>query len=415
VYDKPNEMTIIADRDLQTVEGVTLISKIGAVVKNITTTTKITGSKITVSWAEPLPRVAEFDVSIASASTADGGALEAPFKMTFKTSGGPKVVNVSIRDRAVPLNQKIVLTLDQALQSGQNSNTLFGVKVSGTPIAATVTINGKTVTITPQIAFGLCASLQVWEADNTVSTYGVSGGSAWTFNSRSTCATSFSIGTSVKGRSIVAYKFGSGPNAVLFNGNLHGNESNTKWLLDAWMNEIEGNPSRIAANKSVIVIPLSNPDGYAANSRTNANNVDLNRNFPANNWKSNVKMPSGETLPTGGGTTALSEPESRALVNYVNALAPRLVMSYHSMGNVAVANDAGNSWSLTRTYSSKSGYGAQNGATIGNFFDYDTTGAFEDWLSDKKAIAAILIELASRSSDEFSRNKNAMWQIVTDF
>ncbi len=90
-------------------------------------------------------------------------------------------------------------------------------------------------------------------------------------------------------------------------------------------------------------------------------------------------------------------------------------MSYHSQGNVVVANDAGNSWNLTKAYSAKSGYGPENGSTIGNFFDYDTTGAMEDWLADKKGIAAILVELATRSSDEFSRNKNAMWQMVTDF
>jgi predicted PurR-regulated permease PerM len=70
---------------------------------------------------------------------------------------------------------------------------------------------------------------------------------------------------------------------------------------------------------------------------------------------------------------------------------------------------------LTRTYSSLSGYGAQNGSTIGNFFDYDTTGALEDWLADKKGIPAILVELSTRENDEFNRNKNAMWQVVADF
>lgn len=416
VYDKPSQMTIVADRDLQSADGVMLTAKTGSESpKNIAVTSKITGNTITVSWSDPLPRTTDFELTVGAANTPDGGTLEAPFKTIFKTSGGPKVVATNIRDRAVPLGQRIVLTLDQAMQPGQNLNALFGIKVGTVGIPATITISGKTVTITPQSAFGACVGFQVWEADGALSNFGVGGGSAWTFNSRSTCAVSFSIGTSVKGRSIVAYKFGTGSSTVLFTGNLHGNESNTKRLLDIWMDEIEGNPGKIPAGKSIVVIPLSNPDGYAANTRTNANTIDLNRNFPANNWKSSVKMPSGETLATGGGVTSLSEPESKALANYVGSLGPRLVMSYHSMGDVVVANDAGNSWSLTRTYSSKSGYGAENGSTIGNFFDYDTTGAFEDWLYDKKGIAAILVELATRTSDEFYRNKNAMWQVVADF
>ncbi len=416
VFDKPLQITIDADRNIQAIDGATLTSKLGTTeLKQVAITSKIEGSKVIITWAEPLQRLANYELTITGASAADGGALIAPFKTIFKTSGGPRVVNTNIRDRAVPLGQQITVTLDQAMLPGQNLNTLFGIKAGSTVVPSVVTLSGRTVTITPSSSLSSCMAFQVWAADGALNTAGVSGGSAWTFNSRSTCATSFSIGTSVQGRSIVGYRFGNGPNIILFNGNLHGNETNSQRLLSAWMNEIEGNPGRIPADKTIVVIPSSNPDGAAANSRTNAHNVDLNRNFPANNWKSTVKMPSGETLDTGGGVSPLSEPESSALASYITNIGPRFVMSYHSRGNVVVANDAGNSWALTRTYSSLSGYGAQNGSTIGNFFDYDTTGALEDWLADKKGISATLVELSTRENDEFSRNKNAMWQVVADF
>jgi predicted deacylase len=416
VFDKPSELTIAADRDLQLVDGVTLTSKPGTgEPKQIVITTKTTGNKITITWTDPLPRLADYELTITNASSADGGALIEPFKTNFKTSGGPKVVGASIRDRAVPIGQRIVLTLDQTMQTGQNLNALFGIKVGNTVVPSLVTLSGRTVSILPSTPLDGCVAFQVWAADGALNTAGVSGGSAWAFNSRVTCATSFSIGASVQGRAIIGYRFGSGPNVILFNGNLHGNEINSQRLLSAWMDEIEGTPGRIPAGKSIVVIPSSNPDGAAANTRTNAHNVDLNRNFPANNWKSSVKMPSGETLDTGGGVSALSEPESSALATYIGSLAPRFVVSYHSKGNVVVANDAGNAWNLTQTYSSKSGYGAQNGSTIGNFFDYDTTGALEDWLADKKGIPAILVELSTRENDEFNRNKNAMWQVIADY
>lgn len=416
VFDKPSQLTIKADRELQTIAGIKMTYKTAAnELKEVVVNSKIVGAQITLSWLEPLPRLADYELTISSASTADGGALVEPFKTSFKTSGGPKSIGTNIRDRAVPIGQKIIVTLDQTMQPGQNLTSLYGIKVAGTTVPSLVTLSGKTVTIMPTVALNSCVAFQVWAADGALNSYGVSGGSAWAFNSRVTCATSFTIGTSVNGRAIVGYRFGTGSSIILFNGNLHGNETNTQRLLSAWMNEIEGNPGKIPLDKSIVVIPSSNPDGAAANSRTNAHNVDLNRNFPANNWKSSVKMPSGETLETGGGVTALSEPESTALANYINSATPRLVMSYHSRGNVVVANDAGSSWPLTRTYSSLSGYGAENGSTIGNFFDYDTTGALEDWLADKKGIPAILVELSTRENDEFSRNKSAMWQVVVDF
>jgi hypothetical protein len=45
-------------------------------------------------------------------------------------------------------------------------------------------------------------------------------------------------------------------------------------------------------------------------------------------------------------------------------------------------------------------------------FDYATTGEFEDWLRDKKSIAALLIELATMSGNEFGTHKNALWAMV---
>lgn len=416
IYDNPSQIVISADRQLSSTEDIKMTAKGGSAAESpVAITSKIDGQKIIVAWEQSLPRQADISLTVGGAYAPDGGTLLAPFTATYRTSGGPKVTNINIRDRSVAPNTKIVLTLDQELLAGQNLQALFSVRAGGVSLPAQVAANGRTITITPNTPLVACTAFQVIVADTVVNPSGISGGSAWQFNSRVSCANVFNIGTSAQGRSIVAYKFGTGAKTILFTGNLHGNETNTKRLLYLWINELEGNPDAIPAGKSIVIVPLTNPDGFAAGSRTNANGVDLNRNFPANNWKSTVKMPSGETLATGGGVAALSEPEAQVLANYVSSLGPALVMSYHSMGNVVVANDAGNSWNLTRTYSAKSGYGAQNGATIGNFFDYDTTGAFEDWLYDKKGIAAILVELATRTNDEFSRNKSAMLQMVIDF
>ena len=72
------------------------------------------------------------------------------------------------------------------------------------------------------------------------------------------------------------------------------------------------------------LVASMNPDGQAAQDRHNANQVDLNRNFPYN-WQ-----PLGE--PGDGqyaGTGPASEPETQAMVNFIAQLRPDIAIWYH--------------------------------------------------------------------------------------
>jgi predicted nicotinamide N-methyase len=68
----------------------------------------------------------------------------------------------------------------------------------------------------------------------------------------------------------------------------------------------------------VAVVLAANPDGLLRGTRANANGVDLNRNFPASNWRAGtvtsratIDAPSDVVLSTG--TAPASEPETQAL------------------------------------------------------------------------------------------------------
>src|SRR4030095_16676652 len=191
-------------------------------------------------------------------------------------------------------------------------------------------VQGATVTIRPVSALPRCTGFTVRVLDGLQNSFGIAGGSAWQFGSRTICQSVFSIGTSVRGRSITAYSFGSGPSKIILVGTTHAHEPSAITLMNRWVDYLEGNAHRIPANRTIIVIPNLNPDGYAAGSRTNARSVDLNRNFPANNWKAGVTMPDKSFNPTGGGTAPLSEPESSAIASYVLNQSPRLVLTYHA-------------------------------------------------------------------------------------
>lgn len=413
VLDKPNEITVSLNRAAKTAQNLKLLQLVGGKEEELPVTSELQDTKLVVRFKQPLPRSADLRLRIASLTAADGGYLIAPFNLDFKTSGGPKVAGINIGSYAISSSAAISLRFDNSLAGGQNLSDSIRLEVAGKAVPAIVTGSGNTATIKPQSAFGACTTFVVKVLESLQNVHGVAGGNAWQYQSRTTCQIVSSIGTSTQGRAITAYRFGSGASHMLFVGATHGDERSSAAILNSWINYLEANPGVIPASRSITIIPVVNPDGYAANKRTNANNVDLNRNFPANNWKQSVTMPDKSTNPNGGGSSPLSEPESRALANYTTALNPRLVLTYHATGNVAVPNLTGDSNDLAWKYARNSSVYYLNPNSTATFFEYDTTGAYEDWLHDKAGITALLIELNTSTGNEFNSHLPALKIMAT--
>lgn len=84
------------------------------------------------------------------------------------------------------------------------------------------------------------------------------------------------IGNSVQGHPVSLITMGDGPTKVLLWSQMHGNEStSTKGLLDI-LYFLKLHPALIKG-LTLHCIPMLNPDGAAAYTRKNANQVDLNR------------------------------------------------------------------------------------------------------------------------------------------
>jgi protein MpaA len=130
--------------------------------------------------------------------------------------------------------------------------------------------------------------------------------------------TNKTAGYSVKGKFIEYSVFGNGKNTTFIIGAIHGHEPASAVLANELQNYLLKNPE-ITKNKTVIVLPVANPDGLKANSRYNANGVDLNRNFQAKNRQNNLKY----------GTHALSEPESDAIFKIISKYRPDKIVSIH--------------------------------------------------------------------------------------
>jgi len=125
-------------------------------------------------------------------------------------------------------------------------------------------------------------------------------------------------GVSANGKEIRYTKLGSGKNIILFLASIHGSERAGTPLLNHFQDYLINNCS-LLAGKTVIIIPIVNPDGFEKKSRYNSNKVDLNRNFPAYN-RVNDKH---------SGSFALSEPESYILYKIINTYKPSRVIAFH--------------------------------------------------------------------------------------
>ena len=127
------------------------------------------------------------------------------------------------------------------------------------------------------------------------------------------------IGTSVQGRDIVAYHLGEPQRprvkTVVLLAAMHGNEAAPSQLLRAL---VDGQP---VIGLDLWVVPTYNPDGVVAGTRKNANGVDLNRNFPYEWADLDGSYESGPK--------PASEPETQAVMAFLNKIDPAAILSFH--------------------------------------------------------------------------------------
>jgi murein peptide amidase A len=128
----------------------------------------------------------------------------------------------------------------------------------------------------------------------------------------------FLAGWSVENRPIHYVVHGRGPAVMLILATIHGNEPAGTPLVEQLGRHLGENPSWLEG-RTVVLVALANPDGFAHHTRWNARGVDLNRNYPTANFRSSLR----------NGPDPLSEPESRVIVDLLRSLRPCRVLSIH--------------------------------------------------------------------------------------
>jgi hypothetical protein len=406
VLIKPQSADFIFDRPIVKAESKLEMLEGGQVLP-VAVRLKTDGTRILVTWDTLLPRDKTFRITLTSAIAGDGSMLDGAYGFNFRTSGGPKVIGVSIGGAGVVGNARAIVTFDQTLAKDTN-------------ITSVANINGGSATIsrvgTNQIAFALnslppCTAFTLNIAKGIMSEHGIASEQGWSHASRVNCRSTRTIGYSVNGKPIQAYFYGSGPSTVLFTGGIHGDEPSGTYIMQDWAAHLDTNGYKIPAGRQVVIVPNINPDGIAINKRYNAHNVNLDRNFPTSDWVSDIALRNGQILHGGGGSTPLSEPETQAIANLTSSLQLRTMISFHSSGALVGANKVSDSITIGNIYASAVGYTTMfyNAEEI---MGYTLTGEYEIWIGEKFGAPAILVELPTSTGRYFSRHQNVLWRMV---
>lgn len=240
-------------------------------------------------------------------------------------------------------------------------------------------------------------------------------------------------GKSVLGKNLYYIKLGNGPNEVFYNGAHHGLEWITSVLLMKFAESFlkayaEGtylggyNVRDIWNSSSIYILPMVNPDGvnlvldglqrdnpfysdlirwnngstdFSRVWQANIRGVDLNHNYDAS-WNLSKQAEAAYGI-TGPGPTRFSgpypesEPESRAVANFTRNHNFRLVLAYHSQGEVIywtylniVPQDAPR---IAELFSDVSGYELSQTSGIVSYAGY------KDWFIDKYRRPGFTIEV----------------------
>ncbi len=395
VYARPTELQVTTDKPLKQAKAT--LREEGSDT-DISLEVAVNDTAIILKLAAELPREKKYILTITDVEATDGSSLAEPYTISFTTSGGPKVTGVNVGRSGVALGARIVVTFDQELSGAQDITKI--ATISGA--TAAITRTGNQVIYTLQ-GVGTCAPFTLTIGKGMLSKYDIEANTSWSYGSRTICHTTSVYGSSAKGRALVAYHFGNSGPVTMYVGAIHGNEPSASGIMKAWIDDLEANPS-LYAGKRVVVVPTINPDGVAAGTRANSRGVDLNRNFPTANWTSDSQNSNG----TGsGGSEPLSEPEAKALASFTTSIRPRLLLSYHAVGSLVTGDPGGYSAGYAAKYASMVGYRDTTYSTGGGF-EYDITGAYEDWTYSKQGIPSMVIELGSYTYYNFPHHRAAM-------
>ncbi len=186
---------------------------------------------------------------------------------------------------------------------------------------------------------------------------------------------------------------------VLLVGGIHGDEYSSVSIVFKWLRTLDIHHSGMFHWN---IVPVLNPDGLLQrkSQRVNANDIDLNRNFPVDDWENTAlahwKNYRGSNPRYYPGEQALSEPESRWLVEHIDQFQPDVIVAVHApYGVVDYDGPRNGPYKLGRLYLN----------LLGTY-----PGSLGNYAGIKRKIPVVTIELPYAGIMPTSQEINSIWR-----
>ena len=247
-----------------------------------------------------------------------------------------------------------------------------------------------------------------------------------------------SIGKSVLGKDLVSLRLGRGEKVVSYNASHHANEWITSLLLVKFVEMFchalvterrlgDYDPREVFDSASIYIVPMVDPDGvelvtgqipagstlyenaeklntfglpFPEGWKANIAGTDLNLNYPAG-WKEALRIKYAQGFPSPAprdfvGDYPLSAPESRAMAQFTKNISPRLILAYHSQGEIIYWKfadyDPPCSFETAQRFSSVSGYSVETTPENSGYAGY------KDWFIQENNLPGYTIEVGRGAS-----------------
>ena len=228
------------------------------------------------------------------------------------------------------------------------------------------------------------------------------------------------LGSTVLGKPIQVAEFGTGPNRVVLIGGIHAGAAPASVTIgENLVSHFTNNPGELPGGVTVYVVPSLNKDSaYAPGEwagRINANDVDLNRNWDCN-WVRDAAW-RGSTIGGSGGSAPFSEPETKALRDFLLQTDPDIVIVWGArvQGGLVSPGKCGSLSSTTQTAGAQAGiYASAAGYPVADYQNETgqvINGDLTDWL-ERSGIPAFSVLLDQYENPDWTNTLKGVRAIL---
>ncbi len=225
------------------------------------------------------------------------------------------------------------------------------------------------------------------------------------------------VGQTVRGQTLRGIRIGKGSRCIALIGALHAGESGPELMIPAF-ERILADHKELLAQVSIAAIASVNLDerrrlaeGVPWYLRTNANGVDLNRNYPAD-WETVEYTYGLDTSDpdsmTYRGPAPASEPETRAVMDFLRAGPVEAVYSFHCLASICGASLLGPKCAAKddaytkkcKDFAATYCQGMDRSHPANSVFHHGTTaGSLPAWCYRELHVPALDLEISSRETE----------------